>query len=81
MGEYAEDGYGMDMVDMVCLLPVGYGAWRIVCPPFHDENTTLAQIYTRETQVREVGAAGKISHFQPEGPRFSSRLGQGLNFG
>ena len=29
----------------------------------------------------EVGAVGKISDCQPEGPGFNSRPGRGLNFG
>ena len=29
----------------------------------------------------EVGTVGDISDYQPEGPRFSPRLAQGLNFG
>ena len=31
--------------------------------------------------VCEVGAVSKISDFQPEGPEFNPRPGQGLNFG
>ena len=29
----------------------------------------------------EVGTVGKISDYQPEGPRFNPRPGRGLNFG
>ena len=29
----------------------------------------------------KVGTVAKISHYQPEGPGFNPRFGQGLNFG
>ena len=29
----------------------------------------------------KAGTVGKISDYQPEGPRFNSQLGQGLDFG
>ena len=34
-----------------------------------------------QISVCEVGTVGKISDYQPEGPRFNSRSGRGLNFG
>ena len=53
----------------------------VLCFVFNVRKVDLTIDVAKLYCVCEVGAAGKISDCQPEGPGFNPRPGRGLNFG